>query len=254
MAKISDVFGRLEAFSLGIVIYILGYIMMAAAENVSTFAAAQIFYAAGSTGLQIMQQILIADTSNLLYRALLSSIPETPYLVTTWIGPLVAGKFGPPANWRWGFGLWAIVLPVAFIPLATSLFLNQRRAARLNLIPPSLFKGESPPQVLKYLWYDLDFFGLLLLTAALLLILLPLTLAPAANGMWQNPSMIAMLVIGCVCIAVFPFWELSKKLAPKPFFPRQLFKRRTVLAGTSIAFFYYSQSRHLTIPTYQVHH
>ncbi|EHK97102.1 putative Siderophore iron transporter mirC [Glarea lozoyensis 74030] len=66
MAKVADVFGRLEAFTFSVFLYILGYIQMATSNNVESFAAAQIFYSAGSTGLQILQQIFIADTSDLL--------------------------------------------------------------------------------------------------------------------------------------------------------------------------------------------
>ena len=241
MAKISDVFGRLEAFTISVLIYIIGYIQMAAANNVKTFASAQIFYSAGSTGLQILEQVFIADTSNLLNRALVSAIPETPFLVTTWIGPQIAGHFTPPRNWRWGFGLWAIVLPVAFLPLAASLAVNARKAARLGMLQPSPFRGEGPGTVLKSLWFDIDAFGLILLCAAVCLILLPCTLAPEARHRWKNPSMIAMIIVGGLCLLVFPFWERSKKLAPKAFFPRALFQRRTVLAGVSIAFFYYSE-------------
>jgi len=56
MAKVADVFGRFEAFCVSILIYVLGYIQMAASTNVQTYASAQIFYSAGSTGLQILNK------------------------------------------------------------------------------------------------------------------------------------------------------------------------------------------------------
>lgn len=241
MAKISDVFGRLEAFSISILLFVIGYIQQAASNNVKTYAAAQIFYAAGSTGLQILIQVFIADTTNLEWRALFSSLPDLPFLYTAWIGSIIAESITKHTTWRWGYGIWAIVLPIAFLPLALSLFLNQRKASKLGILPESPYKGERPWAVMKHLWYDLDFFGLLLLCAAISLILLPLTLAATARGGWSNPSIIAMLVIGCVCLLAFPFWERSSKLAPKAFFPRDLFKQRTVVAGVAIAFFYFSE-------------
>ncbi|KAI9717093.1 MAG: hypothetical protein M1828_007426 [Chrysothrix sp. TS-e1954] len=239
MAKISDVLGRLEAFAFSIFLFIIGYIQMAASNNVKTFASAQIFYSAGSTGVQILQQIFIADTTNLLNRALFSSLPDTPFLVTVWVGPLIAESVRTEASWRWGYGIWAIVLPVAFLPLALSLFLSQRKASKLGILSASPFKGERPWAVTKHLWYYLDFFGLLLLCAAISLILLPLPLAPTARHGWHTGSFIAMMVIGGVCLLVFPFWERNRKLAPKPFFPQALFRNRTVLAGVAIAFFYF---------------
>jgi hypothetical protein len=41
MAKIGDVFGRMEAFLLSVLFYVLGYIQMAASHNVETYAVRQ---------------------------------------------------------------------------------------------------------------------------------------------------------------------------------------------------------------------
>ncbi|KAL8780615.1 MAG: hypothetical protein Q9194_000806 [Teloschistes cf. exilis] len=241
MAKIANAFGRLEAFSIGVFLYIIGYIQMAASNNVRTFASAQIFYSAGSTGLQILQQIFIADTSDLLNRALWSSLPDIPYLITVWAGPPMADNLLAHTTWRWGYGIWTIVLPVAFLPLALALGLNMRKAKKLGLLPPSLWEGQTFVDGFKNVWYELDIMGLLLLSAAFSLILIPCTLAQRAKGGWNNGSMIAMVVIGSVCLVVFPFWESSRRLAPRPFLSLGLFKNRTVLTGCVIGFFYFGK-------------
>ena len=240
MAKIANVFGRLEAFAISIFLYVIGYIQMAASNNVKTFASAQIFYSAGSTGAQILQQIFIADTSDLLNRALFSSLPDLPFLVTVWVGPPIANSLLAHATWRWGYGIWTIVLPVAFLPLALSLFLNMRKAAKLNLLPQSPWKGRSLVAATKSLWYDLDVMGLLLLSTAISLILIPLTLAATAKGRWHNASIIAMLVVGCFCLLLFPIWESIQRLAPHPFLSLRLLRNRTVLSGCAIGFFYFA--------------
>lgn len=239
MAKIANVFGRLEAFSLSVFLYILGYIQMAASNNVNAFASAQIFYSAGGTGLQILQQIFIADTSDLLNRALFSSLPDLPFLVTVWVGAPIAQNLLSYTTWRWGYGLWAIVLPVAFLPLALALFMNYRKAKRLGLLPRSQWAGVSVGQGLSQVWYELDVMGLLLLSAAIALVLIPISLA-SSNG-WNNPSIIAMIVIGCVCFVLFPLWESSSRLAPKAFISLRLLTNRTVLAGCAIGFFYFGE-------------
>src|SRR5947209_6518927 len=128
MAKIADTFGRPEAFAISIVIYIAGYIQLTASNNVRTYAAAQIFYSAGSTGLQLLQQVFVADTTTLLNRALLSSLPDMPFLATVWIGPEISGSLLKRTTWRWGYAIWCFVLPVACLPLLASLFWNQRKA------------------------------------------------------------------------------------------------------------------------------
>ncbi|CAF9933023.1 hypothetical protein IMSHALPRED_009041 [Imshaugia aleurites] len=240
MAKIANVFGRLEAFSISVFLYVIGYIQMAGSNNVKTFASAQIFYSAGSTGLQILIQIFVADTSDLLNRALFSSLPDVPFLITVWAGPPIANSILAYSTWRWGYGLWTIVLPAAFMPLALALFLNMRKAARLHLLPPSPWKGQSVVGGFNHLWYELDIMGLLLLSAAFALILIPLTLAATATNHWHNASIIAMIVIGCVCLVVFPFWESTRRLIPQPFLSLRLLTNRNVLAGCGIGFFYFA--------------
>ncbi|KAL4927378.1 siderochrome-iron transporter MirC [Aspergillus undulatus] len=239
MAKIADVFGRFEAFCISILIYVLGYIQMAASSNVQTYASAQIFYAAGSTGLQILQQVFIADSSSLLNRALLALLPELPFLVTVWIGPTIADAVLENTSWRWGYGMWSIILPASFLPLALSLLLNQRKAKRLNLIKERPHHRRGFVAVVRRTWYDLDIGGLTLLSTAVTLILVPLTLAANSKNGWKNNGIIGMISVGVVCLIFLPFWETSKKLAPKPLLSLHLLKQRTALAGCSLAFFYF---------------
>lgn len=241
MAKVADVFGRFEAFCVSILIYILGYIQMAASTNVQAYASAQIFYSAGSTGLQILQQVFIADSSDLLNRALLAILPELPFLVTVWIGPMIAEEVLKHASWRWGYGMWSIILPASFLPLAFSLLLNQRKAKRLNLLKPRPNRRPGFFNAVRHTWYDLDVFGLLLLSAAVTLILVPLTLTANAQNGWHNKGIIVMIVLGLGCLCVLPFWETSKKLAPNPLLSLHLLKQRTALAGCALAFFYFSK-------------
>ncbi|KAJ5635616.1 uncharacterized protein N7484_008929 [Penicillium longicatenatum] len=240
MAKVADVFGRFEAFCLSITIYILGYIQMAASTNVQTYASAQIFYSAGSTGLQILQQVFIADSSDLLNRAFLALLPEFPFLITVWLGPTIAGAVLQSSSWRWGYGMWAIILPAAFLPLALSLLLNQRKAQRLNLIKPTKARRRrSLFSVIRRTWYDLDVGGLTLLSAAVTLLLVPLTLAASSANGWKTPSIIIMMVVGVLCLIATPLYESSKRLAPKPLLSLHLLKQRTALAGCALAFWYF---------------
>ncbi|KAI2768350.1 hypothetical protein DTO012A8_6451 [Penicillium roqueforti] len=242
MAKIADVFGRFEAFCLSILIYVLGYIQMAGSTNVQTYASAQIFYSAGSTGLQILQQVFIADSSDLLNRAFLALLPEFPFLVTVWLGPTIAGAVLRSSSWRWGYGMWAIILPASFLPLALTLLFNQRKAQRLNLIKKRTRKRTDFVSVVRRTWYDLDVGGLALLSAAVTLILVPLTLAASAKNGWQNTSILTMIALGIVCLCLLPFWESSRKLAPKPLLSLHLLKQRTALAGLA---FYFSVQPYL---------
>ncbi|CZR66843.1 probable major facilitator protein MIRC (siderophore transporter) [Phialocephala subalpina] len=239
MAKIANVFGRLEAFSFSIFLYVIGYIQMATSSSVQTYAAAQIFYSAGSTGLQIIQQIFIADTSDPLNRALWSSLPDIPFLITVWCGSIIGNDIINTTTWRWGYGMWCIVLPVMFLPLSSALFWNNRKAKKLGLTAPSPWRRIGVVQILKSLWFELDIGGIILLSAAFSLILIPCTIASKAANGWQSGDIIAMLVIGFVCLFLYPLWESNKKLAPGSLTPLRLFKSRTFCAGCALGFFYF---------------
>lgn len=242
MAKLADVFGRLEAFCISVLLCVLGYIQMAASQNVQTYASAQIFYSAGSTGLQILQQVFIADTSDFLNRALFSSLPDSPFLVTVWIGPAIAAFILANSTWRVGYAIWAVILPIAFLPLALSLFLNGRKAERLGLLSKKRRRdptgdGDSPRVAAKRLFHDLDVGGTLLLSGGLSLILIPLTLVSRSPSGWHDPKLLLMILIGIVLLILFPFWESR---APHPLLPLQLLKSRTFCAGCALGFFYFA--------------
>jgi len=245
MAKVADVFGRLEAFCISIILCVLGYVQMALSHNVQTYASAQIFYSAGSTGLQILQQVFIADTSSFLNRGLLSSIPDSPFLVTVWIGPAIAAAILAHASWRWGYAIWAFILPVAFMPLALSLFLNTRKAQKLGLLPTKRHPNsrddeESARAVAKRLFDDLDIGGTLLLSGGLALILIPLTLVSHSQSGWHDPLLVAMTVMGLILLILFPLWESRPNLAPHPLLPFPLLKSRTFCAGCFLAFSWFA--------------
>lgn len=252
MAKTADVFGRLEAFTISIILAIIGGATMAISNDVQTYAAAQIFYAAGSTGLQILQQVFIADTTNLLNRALWSSLPQIPFLITVWIGAPIGDKILQTTTWRWGYGIWCIILPVVFLPLALSLLLNNRKAKKAGLTAPSPLKKLGPIATVTTLWNDLDIGGMILLSAAFALVLIPLTIASKASNGWASPDIIAMIVLGVICLISFPIWESVKKLAPHPLIPLGLLKSRTFCAGCGIGFFYFSKFHSGPLPSSRI--
>ncbi|KAL2016542.1 hypothetical protein VTK56DRAFT_3399 [Thermocarpiscus australiensis] len=245
MAKIADVFGRLEAFVISILLCVVGYIQMAASRNVQTYASAQIFYSAGSTGLQILQQVFIADTSDFINRALFSSLPDSPFLVTVWIGPAIAAVILANWSWRWGYAIWAVILPIAFLPLALSLISNVRKAESAGLLNRKRHRhrgkdDESPRAAAKQLFHDLDLGGTFLLSAGLVLILIPLTLVSRSPSGWHDPRILTMILTGLALLILFPLWESHPHLAPHPLLPLPLLKSRTFCAGCSIGFFYFA--------------
>lgn len=118
LAKILDTWGRPQGIALSMLIWDIGYIMMAATTSVEMYAAAQVFAAVGQTGVSYCMTVFISDTSHLKNRALMLAFATTPYIFTTWVGGPVAQSTLRTIGWRWAFGLFVIVLPIVVLPLA----------------------------------------------------------------------------------------------------------------------------------------
>ncbi|KAK9370895.1 major facilitator superfamily domain-containing protein [Lipomyces kononenkoae] len=248
MAKIANTFGRLEAFMLAIGLIAIGYFQMSLAGGVSSYASAQLFAASGTTGLLVLQQIFVADTTDLLNRAFFSVLPDTPFLVTVWIGPWLADFVIQQFTWRVGYGIWVLLVPLSASPLLATLCLNQRRARRLGLISKYSWTGHSVTTVLRSVSSALDILGIVLLSAGCALVLIPLTLSSTLPKHWRDPRIPSMLAIGIVVLITFVYWEVRvgaaasanshDHLRPKPLLTLRVLKNRTIRYGCTTAFFY----------------
>jgi hypothetical protein len=81
LAKILDIFGRPQGYLISIIFTTLGLIMMAACENVETYAAAQVFYWVGYNGLDYSLSVFLADTTSLRNR-FVQRCTRLPYMKT----------------------------------------------------------------------------------------------------------------------------------------------------------------------------
>ncbi|KAK0504024.1 hypothetical protein EDD18DRAFT_1344909 [Armillaria luteobubalina] len=237
-AKLSDVFGRTEGLALNVWFMVLGEIMKAASPN-----AAGVFFAIGDVGFASLLNIFIADTTTLLNRGLWSTVPETiASIPSLYIGSIIGGAVLDGPYWRWGYGMWAIILPVSAAPLILILILVlcQRKANRITHAKPQsaldvLYHDDpsNPTTVMKIwklIWIELDLVGVFLLVASLALILIPLTLTGTSSSeTWSSPGIIAMIVIGAVLFAVYIYYDA--KIASKPLIPYRLARERTLVAA-----------------------
>ncbi|KAK0187992.1 major facilitator superfamily domain-containing protein [Armillaria mellea] len=218
---------------------VLGEIMKAASPNVQTWVAAGVFFTIGDVGFASLLNIFIADTTTLLNRGLWSTVPETiASIPSLYIGSIIGGAVLDGPYWRWGYGMWAIILPVSAASLIPILVLCQRKANRITHTKPQsaldvLYHDDpSNPnmamKIWKLVWIELDFVGVFLLVASLALILIPLTLTGTSSPeTWSSPGIIAMIVIGVVLFAVYIYYDA--KIATKPLIPYRLARERTLV-------------------------
>lgn len=228
LAKVLDVWGRPHGYAISVVLTTLGLVMMAACQNVETYAAAQVFYWVGYNGLDYTLSIFIADTSALRNRSLMFAFASSPYIITTWVGGPLATTFLDRSGFRWGFGVFSIVTPIITMPLFGLFMWNQHKARKKGLLPERN-SGRTFLQSLEHYCIEFDAMGLVLISGGLALFLLPFNLYSFQTKGWDSPLIISMVIVGGVMLVVFALWE--KYWASVKFIPYELLTDRTVLGA-----------------------
>ncbi|TPX23301.1 hypothetical protein DIZ76_012629 [Coccidioides immitis] len=226
VAKIMDIWGRVEGYLLMVSCCTLGkqliakknpynernrplpigLVMMASCNSVEMYAAAQVFYWVGHNGMAYVLDIFLADTSSLKNRGWLFAFSTSPYIATTFAGPAAAHAFYRFSSWRWAFGTFSIVLPLASAPVAGIFFQSRRKAMELGYLAKKR-SGRTLIQSIKHYFAGFDVIGMILLIAAFALILLPFSISTYQSANWKSPAVISMLVIGGCSLAAFVLWE-----------------------------------------------
>ncbi|EPQ29263.1 uncharacterized protein PFL1_03018 [Pseudozyma flocculosa PF-1] len=225
IAKLSDVFGRAEAYVLSLVLYVSGYAIVASTRSLRSLIGGICLQSAGNTGVQVLQSIIIADTTTAKWRGLVIGIVNLPYLINFAVaGPLVDAVMRN-GSWRLGYAMWTVLVPLAATPLLVTLAVGQRRARRAGLATRNPLTGKGWTEAARELARELDAVGLLLFTGGWMLILLPLTLAGHGERSEGVPPVL-LFVVGAALLAGFCWWETK---ATAPILPYQFLANRAVI-------------------------
>lgn len=225
IAKLSDVFGRPQAYGLSLIFYVCGYLIVASSTSLRSMIGGICLQSVGNTGVQVLQSIIIADTTTAKWRGLVIGIVNLPFLINFAVaGPLVdvVMRHG---GWRSGFAIWTLLVPLSALPLLITLAVGQRRAQRAGLTVKSPLAGQTRKAALRQLAVELDILGLVLFTGGWLLILLPLTLA----GHGERPAGVPMTTFilgGSTLLLLFVWWEMK---ATVPILPYQFLSNKAVV-------------------------
>ncbi|RMD41241.1 hypothetical protein DV735_g3916, partial [Chaetothyriales sp. CBS 134920] len=214
VAKLSDAFGRFEMFTFGVFLYTLGTIVEAVTINVAGLAAGAVIAQLGFNIFILSLDIIIADITSLKTRLFFTYLPNLPGLVNTWISGNVTSAVLTNTTWRWGVGMFAIIIPVCAFPLLVLMFLLERKSRKTN-------PGHRYPSLQSFgkLAWEMDWIGIMLLTSGLALLLTPLTLAGGSSSKWDNASILTPVVLGFLTLVCFIFWE---RKTPYPLLPNYL--------------------------------
>ncbi|KAH6874874.1 major facilitator superfamily domain-containing protein [Thelonectria olida] len=228
IAKIIDIWGRVEGFFSMVLLIVLGMIMKATCKNVETYAAGHTLFWVGHLGLMYIIDIIVADITTLRNRMIIFGINSTPTICTVFAGPKIAQEFYENANFRWAFGAFCIILVAFCIPVGALFVVTARKAKKMGIWPERT-RNRTYWESAKYYFFQFDVIGMLLTIAGWSLLLLPFSIATYAPNGWASGYIIAMIVLGVVCLVAFGVWE--KWYSPVPYFPFRFLTDRTILGA-----------------------
>lgn len=246
-AKFSDVTSRPLTFIVALALYVIGYVIIPAGKTISSYIVGTVFGSLGHSILGVTTEFIIGDLTPLKWRGFGIGFVETPNIINPWFAGLIVDDI-VDSNWRWGYGMFTIIVPVALIPAVCSLFYYQRKASKIGIVQEksekfgiNIYENVDGTQTKAYAALkEIDIIGLLLLGTSLSLILLPLSLYRTAENSWKNPSIIAMFIVGGILLIAFAIFEI--KFAPFPCIHKKNFNR-TVITEILFNLFYFIASK-----------
>ncbi|OGE56287.1 hypothetical protein PENARI_c003G08124 [Penicillium arizonense] len=232
LAKIIDIWGRVEGFLFMLLIIVVGLIMKATCTSMEMYTAAHTLYWVGHIGITYVVEIMLADMTTLKNRMIMLGINGTPGIATTFAGPKIAALFYANLNFRWAFGAFCIILVGVCIPVAVVMLFMQRKAEKTGMLQNER-SGRSWWQSISHYFVQFDVIGIILITAVFSLILLPFSIDSYAPKGWASGYIIAMEALGVACIPAFYFWE--RYFSPVQFLPWKYLKEPTII-GSSLLY------------------
>lgn len=199
--KLADLTNRKLLYQLAIAIFVLATAAAGFSQNPETLIAFRAVQGIGAGGLAALSQVLMADIISPRERGRYMGLFGAVMAVATIGGPLLGGVITDAWGWRWNF---FVALPIAII----ALILVQQTLH----IPPRPKKKTT-----------IDYLGIVLLSTAVSLLLIWVTLAGDSFEWW---SLTTVLMVGGALLGavVFVIVELRSR---EPLVPLSLFRNRT---------------------------
>ena len=169
-------------------------------------------------GITSLTMMIVSDIVTLQERGKYQGILGCCVGLGNAIGPLIASAFAIHLTWR---GLFYLLAPLIMCTVVASWKFLPTNMPKLNL-------RETIAKI--------DFLGLTTGTAAVILLLIPISDGGHAGTPWDSPIVIAMFTVGGVCLIAFILIEW--KWAELPMMPLDMFKRASVAAMLAQTFLF----------------
>ncbi|MGW1090770.1 MFS transporter [Streptomyces sp. NPDC002596] len=204
--KLSDTFGRKPVLIAGIILFLVGSVLCAAAWSMAALIAFRVVQGLGGGALQGTVQTIAADLYPLKERPRIQAKLSTVWATSAVAGPVIGGLLAAYADWRW---IFLINLPVG----ALALWLVVR-----HLHEPSRPRGAGAPRP------RIDWAGALAVFATGALLLTALVQGGVAWP-WLSAPSLGLLAASAV-LAVLTV--VIERRAADPIIPGWVWRRRTI--------------------------
>ncbi|MFE4311631.1 MFS transporter [Streptomyces sp. NPDC056891] len=207
--KLSDTFGRKPVLIAGVVFFLIGSLLCAAAWNMASLIAFRVVQGLGGGALQGTIQTIAADLYPLKERPKIQAKLSSVWAASSVAGPAAGGLLAGYADWRW---IFLINLPVGLV----ALWLIVR-----HLVEPERATPREPRARVR-----IDWAGALAVFATGALLLTALVQGGVAWP-WLSAPSLGLLAGAAVLGAVTVFVE---RRAAEPIIPGWVWRRRTISA------------------------
>jgi EmrB/QacA subfamily drug resistance transporter len=208
--KLSDFFGRKPMLIIGIVLFLVGSILSGMSQTMEQLVVFRGVQGLGAGALFPIALAVIGDLFTPAERGKYQGLFGAVFGVAFLVGPFLGGVLTDNLSWHY---IFFVNVPVGFV----SLFLIWRL---LPMVRPKDAK------------FTLDIAGVLTFTAAIVPVLIALTLAETSS--WVDPAVLGWFAVGFVFLAIFIVVEYKAK---DPMIPLDLFRNRTFSVSVFATFF-----------------
>ncbi|KAF8921622.1 hypothetical protein BGZ58_004107 [Dissophora ornata] len=202
-------------FLFAVTLFLIGSLGCGAAPSMLALILFRVIQGFGGSGLFTVVVIMVSDMfEDLEERARYQSMVWLAFAVSAVTGPLLGGAFVQRATWRWCF---YICLPLGALSMSLVAWLFQVPFEQTNI-------SEKMRRV--------DYLGVILVTATVLCLLLPLTWGGTTFA-WNSAPIIVLLVLFVVLACILVFVE-NRTLEEDAIIPPALLLNRNVALAVSI--------------------
>lgn len=252
--RLAVIFGSKTTLMVSIIIFEIGSLVIAVSNSMDMIIGGRVIAGCGASGIQTLVFAIATSLVDERTRGTIVTLLSLSYAVASALGPYIGGAFTEYVTWRWCF---YINLPIG--GLALGVFYLSYNPAQKKILKcfPHFFKSVTSFEfkqllslkfymmLLKFLVFELDFFGFAFCSVGFVLLLLGLTFGGNLHP-WHSGTIIAYLVVGSFFIVIFfvydfvifdMFWQSQYNGNARPLISWATFSKSGIFTATATMFF-----------------